>query len=73
MSTLIRIMRPAHARSARSYVLSLCVVDVSRQLEAPVRGQKIPDGGPPVGQRRQDRDDMFIQIDGSAEKQGMLQ
>ena len=37
-----------------------------------MRGQKIPDGGPPVGQRRQDRDDMFIQIDGSAEKQGTL-
>lgn len=45
--------------------------DSYEMLEAPVRGQKIPDGGPPVGQRRQDRDDMFIQIDGSAEKQAL--
>lgn len=37
-----------------------------------MRGSRIPDGGPPVSERRQDRDDMFIQIDGSAEKQGVL-
>jgi hypothetical protein len=45
--------------------------DSYEQLEAPVRGSRIPDGGPPVAERRQDRDDMFIQIDGSAEKQAL--
>jgi hypothetical protein len=47
--------------------------DSYERIEAPVRGGegapgKIPDGGPPVGQRRQGRDDMFIQNDGAEEK-----
>lgn len=42
---------------------------VRRRIEAPVRGDKIPDGGPPVGERRSDRDDLYIQLDGAAEKE----
>ena len=42
-----------------------------RRIEEPVRGDSVKlDGGPPVGQRREARDDLFIQTDGSAEKQG---
>lgn len=41
--------------------------DSYERIEAPVRGSA-PDGGPPVAQRREGRDDMMIQTDGAAEK-----
>jgi len=41
--------------------------DSYERIEAPVR-DTVPDGGPPVAERRQGRDDMFIQEDGAAEK-----
>lgn len=44
-------------------------VDSYERIEAPVRGERIPDGGPPVSERRSDRDDLYIQLDGAAEKE----
>lgn len=41
--------------------------DSYERIEAPVR-DSVPDGGPPVAERREGRDDMFIQTDGAAEK-----
>lgn len=45
-------------------------VDSYERIEAPVRGS-VPDGGPPVAERREGRDDMFIQTDGAAEKKAL--
>lgn len=42
--------------------------DSYERIEAPVRSS-VPDGGPPVAERREGRDDMMIQIDGAAEKE----
>lgn len=44
--------------------------DSYERIEAPVR-DSVPDGGPPVAERREGRDDMFIQIDGAAEKKAL--
>lgn len=48
-------------------------VDSYERIEAPVRGGEgapgsIPDGGPPVGQRKNNLDQMLIQNDGQEEK-----
>jgi len=45
-------------------------VDSYERIEAPVR-DSVPDGGPPVAERREGRDDMFIQTDGAAEKRAL--
>lgn len=46
--------------------------DSYERIEEPVRGDSVKlYGGPPVGQRREARDDLYIQTDGSAEKEAL--